>query len=204
MWGPVLIAALFLAVIGGSAGWVLGQQHTKEAAQGLDTGGPGLDTAGDDVTVGDQGRDGDDGQGEGAPGGDGGQQPWTPPADDVSPKRCPTHTVDLARKVGATGDLARVLYVRTTIGGVGTQVWICRDGAGQLFYQGHQFGRGAEFNESYNSLFLPTVEVRGDWYVAVNETSSGRTVYQVSRDGLRQGKAGDASDPLYPAEAVSP
>src|SRR5262245_45034238 len=99
----------------------------------------------------------------------------TPPAVPCLPV-----TQDAAHKAGApAGIVAQVLYIRTSR----AEVWICKDLAGKLYYQGHQgnlndrdFAAASDF-----SIFLTKVEQQGDGsYVATNEGNSGKTTYTVS------------------------
>jgi hypothetical protein len=187
IWGPVLIAAIFLAIIGASAGWVIGHQRNQadnganrsvnEQPIDQSQGDPGGDPAGD----GGQQDGGNDGGG-----GDGG--------DAVDKDHCPQHTQQLAGT-----DLDRVLYIRTEK----AQVWICTAADGTLFYQGHLYLEGDRLVENDNALFLTDVRADGDAYVATNRTNRGTTVYRVSRKELVQGK-GDGSDDKWPVLETRP
>jgi hypothetical protein len=120
-------------------------------------------------------------------GGPSGSSPGTVPTSDpgASPAggpRCPTHTQDLAAAAGAAGDLAEVLYIRTAA----AQVWICRDSAGTLFYQGSRAGVDAEMVEGKNALFLTDVVAQDDGYVATNRVDQRVTTYTVSAAELVQ------------------
>lgn len=164
IWGPVLIAACFLAIIGGSAGWALGQraeareQRLTEEANRQEF--PLADVerpAPQDEQVAPQGeRSADDPRGEPAEG-------------------CPAHTQELAG-----GHLTLLLYLRTA----GSEVWICADGNGALFYQGHRGGAGEDLVEGTNALFLTSVEKTDGGYAATNKTGRGVTVYRVSEQRL--------------------
>jgi hypothetical protein len=177
----VLIAVVFLAIIGASAGWVIGNRaEVEENAGRTGTQLPAEPPAAEDQGGG--GEPGDDGQG-GEPGGgdDGGGEP-----EVLSPDRCPAHTVKLAQENGSSGGLTRVLYIRTAR----AQVWICADDSGTLFYQGHQWPKDERLVEGTNALFLTDVTRDGQSYVATNRTSIGTTVYRVSRERLTQGDGG--------------
>jgi hypothetical protein len=136
----VLVAAVFLAVIGGAVGLALG---LRDRDGGDDPGSSGRGSA-------------TDGGGTTQPGGE------SPPS-----RPCPED----ANQQAGRGDLAQVLYIQTEF----SEVWICRDGGGALYYQGHRFTRD-------DRLFIPDVEQRGDEYVATNATD--QTVYRVSRAKL--------------------
>jgi hypothetical protein len=147
--GPVAIAALFLAVIGASVGFVLGaraedrEQHRPAA---IDPGAP---------------------PGEGQ-----NPQPPPPPAG----KACPEHTEQLAKEHGSPGGLKQKLYIRTDQ----SEVWICIDSRGTLFYQGHRGAPGEDLVEGETALFLTDVETDGDGYAATNNTGKNTTRYEVT------------------------
>jgi hypothetical protein len=96
-------------------------------------------------------------------------------------KPCPGITERAARGVGSPGDLRQRLYIKTDQ----SEVWICEDRAGKLWYQGHRLA--GPFNQATgtDSLFLTTVNLNSDGgYLAVNVTERGRTDYAVYRDRL--------------------
>jgi hypothetical protein len=176
IWGPVLIAAIFLAIIGGSAGWIAGgwakAPDEREAAENQYQDPP----PGDDPTAGNgNGGDGDGGNGgnEAGNGTSGGDRP--------AADRCPAHTRQLAAKNGAVGKLTVKFYLRTTR----SHVWICADENGTLFYQGFR-GRlsGAQLVEGPNALFLTAVSEDDDGCVAVNKDGDEVTTYRVTSDRL--------------------
>lgn len=172
--GPVLLAAVFLAVIGGSVGWVLGSNVDDGGGgnghQSQQTGGgrPGaLD--GGSVSNG----------GDGGNGGDTGGQPQG--GDELRSDRCPRHMIELARGSGASGDLSVVFYLYTGT----SEVWICADSHDRLFYQGHRIGSAGEaLVEGSNALFLTDVVRDGERYVATNTSGGHSTRYCVSRNEL--------------------
>jgi hypothetical protein len=137
------LAALFLAVIGGSVGFIIGttrdQTQTPRRPAALPP-APAVEptfpvptsaaTPSPAVTA------------------------TTPPGGEL----CPEHTQQVAReKAGSPGYLRQVLRVHTAR----SDVWICRDAAGALFYQGltsdGTSGVAREFREGVNALFLPGV-----------------------------------------------
>lgn len=186
VWGPVLIAVIFLAIIGGSAGWVLGdraqaadERRTAEEQRYGEQPGGALppEAIGEDPPANDGTVDGGD-QGGGDQGGDGGHDGGV---DHTAPggNRCPEHTLDLIAQRGVAGDARLVLYLRTER----SQVWICAVGD-TLFYQGHRGGPGGRLVEGYNALFLTTVERAGHGYLATNKSRNGTTTYDVTKERL--------------------
>ena len=157
--GPLLLAVIFLAVLGGGVGFSLGtlSKHQRNAAATQD--GGTADTRRDNGTGNGNGSGGGNGSGTG-----GGQN---------DKKRCPQHT---EAQAGA-GQLTEVLYLHTAQ----SEVWICKDGDGTLYYQGHTGAPGEDLQEKVNALFLTDVQKEGDnGYVATNTDSSGAvTKYHV-------------------------
>jgi hypothetical protein len=100
---------------------------------------------------------------------------------------CPDSTTQSARSNGSPGGLLPLIYIDTDQ----SEVWICRDTAGHLWYQGHskskaeQQGASREpFVEGKNSLFLDTVRTEGNGYSATNNTNQGTTIFHVSENQL--------------------
>jgi hypothetical protein len=175
IWGPVLIAAIFLAIIGGSAGWIAGgwakaADERAAADQNQDVPQDGPEVV-DDVPQNDAGDGGNDG-------GDGGNDAG---GDRPAADRCPAHTRQLAAKSGAVGKLTVKFYLRTTR----SHVWICADENGRLFYQGFR-GRlgGAQMVEGRTALFLTDVSEDAEGCVAVNKDGDRVTTYRVTSDRL--------------------
>ena len=175
IWGPVLIAAIFLAIIGGSAGWIAGgwakAADERAAAEDQSQDAPqDAPAVGDDVPQNDPGvENGGDGNGGDA----GGERP--------AANRCPAHTRQLAAKNGAVGKLTAKFYLRTTR----SHVWICADENGRLFYQGFRGRLGAaQMVEGENALFLTDVREDSDGCVAVNKAGGQVTTYRVTADRL--------------------
>jgi hypothetical protein len=155
--GPLLLALLFLAVIGGSAGVILGRTQANGAGAARGTSTPSGGTE------------------------------YPPPTQTQRPdashsqEPCLDHTEQLARQKGSAGGLSVVLYIQTTA----SEVWICRDSAGRLWYQGHT-GTAADRDlvEDRNALFLSQVGEESGGYVATNPGTNTRTEYHVSRQKL--------------------
>ena len=162
--GPLLLAVIFLAVLGGGVGFSLGtlakHQHNTAATQS-DQGG----RTGQDSGTG-QGNGTGGGNGAGTSGGQNGK------------KQCPEHSVAQAN----AGPLTQVLYLRTAQ----SEVWVCKDGNGTLYYQGHRGQPGEDLVEGTNALFLTDVAREGgNGYVATNTDQSGRvTEYHVTATQL--------------------
>jgi hypothetical protein len=166
--GPLLLAVIFLAALGGGVGFSLGKlsshQRHNTTQDSTDTGGNGQR---------DNGSGGGNGTGGGGGGGTGGGQ--------NQHKRCPQHTVDQA----GDGNLVQLLYLHTNR----SEVWICQADDGRLFYQGHSGQPGEDLVEHSNALFLNDVQrENGNGFVATNvEPTSGRTTrYHVTPDRLRK------------------
>jgi hypothetical protein len=166
----VLLAAVFLGVIGASAGYIVGtrvKQARAEAQGGQQPGG---------------GRQ---------PGGTG-TVPATGRGTPAGPP-CPQPTIELAHSKGApAGPLHRVLYIETAK----SEVWICRDAAGRLWYQGHRKSTpdarypAEDLVDGRTSLLLSQVNVtvanQKDQYLAVNvdPVNGNQTRYAVTTERL--------------------
>jgi hypothetical protein len=151
--GPLLLAVVFLAVLGGGVGYSVGTLTKGNQSAGPGAGGG----AGPTVT--------ETGQAA-TPGGT---------ASSAAPTRCKKHTED---RVGA-GPLTQVLYLHTDK----SEVWICKDANGTLYYQGHAGQPGEDLQEGVNALVLTDVKREGtDGYVATNrDANNGRvTEYHVT------------------------
>jgi hypothetical protein len=90
-----------------------------------------------------------------------------------------------AEPKGAKLPLTLRLYIATQK----SEVWICPDAAGKLWYQGHSI-RNARFpaevpQEGVNGLLLSQVNAIDDGrYRAINEDQNGRTDYTVGPQEL--------------------
>ncbi|MDG4820314.1 hypothetical protein O7635_00310 [Asanoa sp. WMMD1127] len=103
---------------------------------------------------------------------------------------CPSAAESAAAEAGSPGGLVEILYIRTEDD---RQVWICRDTAGTIFYQGYVGPIGGDLRPGENALFLTTVENTDDGYLATNETDDGRTTYHVTSTALTQSNDGNQS-----------
>jgi hypothetical protein len=148
----VLVAALFLAVIGGSVGLAVGLRDRDHGNTGAEqTGGPtqGQQTQQEQIPQ---------------------SQPETgSPSGDSSAGSCPER---MGRDAGRE-DLTPVLYIETAQ----SEAWICQDGGGALYYQGHRFS-----DDGWQ--FLAEVRRDGVEYVATNYDTDPPTEYHVSRELL--------------------
>jgi hypothetical protein len=155
--GPLLLAVIFLAVLGGGVGFSLGTlaKHQRNAAA----------TQTDTTT-----RDDGSGQHNGTGGGNG---PGTGGGQNGK-KQCPAHTVAQA----GAGALTQLLYLHTAK----SEVWVCADANGTLYYQGHRGQPGEDLQEGVNALFLRAVQHEGgDGYVATNTDQNGAvTEYHIT------------------------
>ena len=133
---PVVIATVFLSIIGMSAGLVLGSRH-RDPPQTLPTVNP--------VTP---------------------VTSRTTPSRTTTPSRptasagdeCRPETQAASQLVGAAGTLTVVLLLTTRT----SVVYICRDEAGSLYY--HANNGGNTWIENQTALFLPNVQQDGDEY----------------------------------------
>ena len=124
---PVVIATVFLTIIGMTVGFMLGEQHRRRAR---------IEGAGQIRTP--------------AP------APWTEPAagPTASGRLCPDETLQTAASLQLPAELHQVLKIVTANG---TTVWICEDPAGALYYQGKTGGVDAPLVQKKNGLFLSRV-----------------------------------------------
>jgi hypothetical protein len=155
----IVLAMVFLTVIGGSGGYLAAHRQKQHQAAGrAQTGSPAAPTL--QPT---------------------GRAPASPSPGPSTRTECLPHTEQLA---GIT-PLYELLYIRTAQ----SEVWICQDGAGTLYYQGHRGQPGEDLVEGTNALFLTKVDkdpaVDGG-YVATNVDHNGTTRYFVSPKRLVQ------------------
>jgi hypothetical protein len=167
----VVVAVVFLAVLGGAVGVILGTSKNR-AADG-DSTANGTPTEAPTGQVGSQ-------VGSGTAGGTGPKNPTKTPTTPktypaTSLNKCPQQTVDAAGT-----ELTVVLAIRTDR----SEVWICKSG-GKLYYQGHIIGRDFPAANSNNSLFRDATN-EGGTYVARNAD----TTYYVTTAKLRIEKNG--------------
>ncbi len=151
----VFLAVAVLAVIGSLFGYLLGSRANDEKVGAEQTTGP---TGG--TTTG------------------GPDQTGSPSA---AATQCPEFMQQAAVQKGAVRPLILRLYIATDK----SEVWICPDANGKLWYQGHSIKK-ARFPtevpvEGVNGLLLSQVNAVNDGkYVAINEDENGRTDYTVS------------------------
>jgi hypothetical protein len=103
---------------------------------------------------------------------------------------CPEAAEKAAADAGSPGGLVEVFYARTEDD---RQIWICRDSAGALFYQGYIGPVGGELRQGDNALFLTGVQETDGGYTATNTTPEGTTTYQVTPTTLIHNTNGDIS-----------
>lgn len=145
----MVIATVFLTIIGMTAGYVLGERHhrivSSDSSGSPPATGPGTSN---------------NGSNNGSPNG-GSSNGTTPsivpsaPTVAVDGPRCP----DAAQKAAAASgsrDLRQIFRILTDNK---TTVWICQDSRGALFYQSHTLvdGQDQPLVQNRNGLFLPGV-----------------------------------------------
>ena len=168
--GAVIIAVIFLAVLGTGVGIVLGSQAKNDKG----------DNVGNDTTV------------SASPSPTGTGTPTTDPTNTGGTKtRPPTNTKSYTSPDGrdcpqqteeaAGTSLSLKLYIRTS----SAEVWICQ-GGGRTVYQGHLLGRPFPSATSDHTLFIGSVNFSGGVYSATN----GNTTYYVSPERLRREENG--------------
>ncbi len=133
----MVIATVFLTIIGLTAGFMLGERRNNA------TGGS------------------DSGQTTDAGGSTDAAQPDAPSTGD---KSCPPESIKTAAKLGLPVDLRQTMKVVTD---KGTIVWICTDGEGKYYYQSQTATDDGQLIQGRNGLFLTDVEqLDSDHYVA--------------------------------------
>jgi hypothetical protein len=160
--GAVIIAVIFLAILGTGVGIVLGSANKKE---GENVGSGSTPTPTVTQTTGPTDSATPTGTKTRTPTG-------TNTDSTVKPDECPRVTQERA---GAS--LSVTIYIRTAK----AEVWIC-SGGGRLVYQGHILGTPFTAATSNSTLFIGTVNYEAGVWAA----SNGATTYFVSRDRLRQ------------------
>ncbi|HLL65562.1 MAG TPA: hypothetical protein VK453_07400 [Micromonosporaceae bacterium] len=155
----VALAAVFLAVIGGSAGVIVGMRELRAERF---------------APV--------DGQVPGPPSSPVESQPPASGGSGGYRDTCPPPTVSAVAAAGGGSVVGMRRYVETKL----SQVWICVGRDGQLWYQGHRKGPGdrrypdGDLVEGQNALLIRARAVTEDGYEAFN----GGTKYTVSRDNV--------------------
>ena len=166
--GPVLLAVIFLAILGAGAGFSLGilakDHHAAPSPAADQTDNPTPDSTG--------ARTGP-GAGNGSGGGNGNGSGGGP--------RCPDVTEQAAVAKQSSGGLVAVLHLNTDK----SEVWICKDSSAHLWYQGRKADHDLQAATSDFSLFLDKVQVEGGGYVAENTDPRGQvTRYHVTKQHL--------------------
>jgi hypothetical protein len=174
--GAVIIAVIFLAVLGTGVGIVLGSQQ-KNNGNGNNVANNTTTSATPSPTVTVTQTTGPGNNGGGNTGGTQTRQPtntktYRPTAKDD----CPQQTDEAAGT-----SLSVKLYIRTG----SSEVWIC-EGGGRTVYQGHLNGRPFPSATSDYSLYIGSVHYEAGVYAATN----GNTTYYVSPERLRREKNG--------------
>src|SRR5688572_8013228 len=167
----VVVAVIFLAVLGTGVGIVLGSQ-AKDDRDGQNVANNSSASASPSPTVTvTQTRSPDTGGGGNA----GGTRTKTPTNTKsyrpTARDRCPQQTEEAA----GTAMTVR-LYIKTSR----SEVWIC-EGGGKTVYQGHVLGSGFPSATSNSTLFVGSVHYEAGIYRADN----GATSYFVSAERLR-------------------
>jgi len=173
--GAVIIAVIFLAVLGTGVGIVLGtQQKNKDRAENTASNSTPSATASPDVTVTQTTEPTDSSTSGGTK--------TKPPTSTKSYR--PTTRDDCPQQTdeAAGTSLTVKLYIKTNR----SEVWIC-EGGGRLVYQGHVLGSGFPAATSGSTLFISTVYYEAGIYGAQN----GDTRYLVSPERLRILKNGE-------------
>lgn len=133
---PVVIATVFLTIIGMTSGFVLGERRQDQERASLQQPQQTKATTTPPIT-----------------------RP-APTTAVTSGPFCPPETRELAAKLGWPGkELRQVFKVQTNNG---TTVWICGDRSGRLYYQSKTGGLESELKQNENGLFLTDVQVLGE------------------------------------------
>jgi hypothetical protein len=172
--GAVIIAVIFLAVLGTGVGIVLGTQQKNRDRDNASNNSTATASPSPTVTV-TQTNDPTDGATSGG-------TKTKPPTNTKSYR--PTTRDDCPQQTdeAAGTSLTVKLYIKTNR----SEVWIC-EGGGRLVYQGHVLGSGFPSATSSSTLFIGTVNYEAGIYGAQN----GDTRYLVSPERLRIVKNGD-------------
>ncbi len=103
----------------------------------------------------------------------------------ASGKHCPSVSERDAQR-----PLIQILYIETAR----SEAWICKDGDGGLWYQGH--GKAGDIDSNEYGILLTDVRDNGDGsYTATNTTDKGTTTYRVSKKSLDIVTAGQTLPP---------
>ena len=173
--GAVIIAVIFLAILGTGVGLVLGTAK-KNSNDADDRAGETTPTVTATTTVGPSAT-GAKPTGTRTPTGN---KTYRPTSRD----RCPEQTEEAA---GMSMSVKR--YIRTD----SSEVWICASGA-KTVYQGHRLGKPFGAATSGDTLYIGSVRYEAGVYAA----SNGDTTYFVGSEALRREKNGveEANEPV--------
>jgi hypothetical protein len=157
--GRIALVVLLLVAVGGGTGWALG---------GLDAPGAGRGVQG---------------------AGDGTADPGAGNATTEAPECLQHSETEAIEQYGSPGGLTGVVYLRGVHEerpGWRIEVWICRDSAGRLFYQGHNgTPENRDLREGENALLLPVNPDHDEGegrYEAVDRRGDRETRYEVQVD----------------------
>jgi hypothetical protein len=163
---PVLIAAVFLTIIGVSVGLALGARARDRAAQ-APTRAPVVPVPSAPPSA--------------AP-------PSAAPRPSSAGRPCPEETQQESRKLGAQGRLVVRRHIVTgdpaATKGV-SDVYVCADARGELYYHAKSGDLAAPWIEGTNAILLGGVREAGGVYVATNASPGGTYTYEVFADRLR-------------------
>jgi hypothetical protein len=166
---PVLIAAVFLTIIGVSVGLALGARARDRAAQAP------ARTPGVAVT-------------SAAPSADRLAAPSAATGPSAAARPCPEETQRESRRLGAQGRLVVRRHILTGDPGATrgvSDVYVCADARGELYYHAKSGDPAAPWIEGTNAILLGGVRQAGGVYVATSESSTGAYTYEVFADRLR-------------------
>lgn len=137
----MVIATVFLTIIGMTAGYVLGERHRRDNQSQQSAQGAGQTASPT-------------------------EQAATPEPSASGPP-CPDAAQKAAAALGV-GELGQVLMIKTKSQAT---VWICQDAGGNLYYQSHTLvkGRDLPLTQNINGLFLPGVTSTDTGYVVVDQ-----------------------------------
>jgi hypothetical protein len=156
---PVVIATVFLTIIGLAGGFVLGERDRGQENASADQTSSTQPDMGPSWTDSEPSSSG--------------------PSTGPSGRFCPDETIQTAIRLGQPSELYQVMKIVTNNG---TTVWICTESGGRLFYQGKTGGRNADLVEGQNGLFLGGVESAGDDRYEVPDHKGN--IFVISRESL--------------------
>jgi hypothetical protein len=124
-----------------------------------------------------------------------------------NPHNCPQPTIDAIARAGLDSNLSVQLYVQVhRAGEFDSEIWICKNAAGELIYQGHVMSGPLDVADNAVNTLLLADNVKGSvqldgtsGYVASNSNNGVITEYHVSPLQLVQIKEpGDRDRQVYP------